>query len=587
MPAKPAPVATHDIEATLLGASGIMRHLGIARLDIYDEVLTAMIVTDMDDLVQHANPSAIALLGAMEDAIRAAHPDFRALALIGSRFALTHREVVNTAHHVAKRGDPFGGVYPMGDAALGMRSRPIHDADGTLLGHVSELWDATPEVASRRMAEKLLQDLEHMAIGHLEGQIDIFMDPDSFDGLFAVAADKVNEMVKSYLRNSMTALNLLREFSMGNFDAPFPQLPGKLADASTAIEGMRTRFKQVLGEIGRVALDISMGKLDTRPAEGEFPGEYQSIVDSFHQILESLNEVMSEVETQTGRIKASLDRSARSAKALAQTASTQSSLVEEMAASTDRTENQVQANAEAASQANALILGTSRTAQDGKVRIDQMTQAMEDIRGSSKDIARIIKVIDEIAFQTNLLALNAAVEAARAGQHGRGFAVVAQEVRNLAGRSAKAARETSELVERATTRVQAGVRIADETSAVFAAITADIETVRSLVAQIASGSEEQAEVIGQIAEAVATVSEYAMSARMDSFEVAASTEAVQVAAEVMGREVARFRLRQREAAPQRPLETPLYALPPELVEQVQKFLSEAKSGRTPHHALPH
>ena len=561
------------------GQAEILRHLGVERLALYDELLTAMIVTDEGDVVHHANPSAVVLAEALEPAIRQALPDFRAADLVGKHIRPAEREVLDSTRHTVKKGDPFGGVHHFGAASVGIRSRPVLDAEGRLLGHVSELWDATPEVKGRRLAEKLLHDLTHMAVSHLEGEVGVFMDPDSFDGLFCDAADKVNRMVKSYLRNSMTALNLLKEFSMGNFDAPFPRLPGKLSEASDAIESMRSRFKQVLGEIGRLAQDISLGELDTSPADVEFPGEYQSIVESFDLILESLNAVMSEVENQTGRINMSLERSARSAKALAQTASTQSTLVEEMADSTERTEIRVQANAEAASKANALILGTSRTAQDGKLRIEQMTQAMEDIRGSSKDIARIIKVIDEIAFQTNLLALNAAVEAARAGQHGRGFAVVAQEVRNLAGRSAKAARETSELVERATTRVQAGVRIADETSAVFAAITDDIETVRGLVAQIAEGSEEQAEVIGQIAEAVGTVSEYAVSARMDAFEVAASTETVQVAAEVMRREIARFRLRRIETSRENPLDMPLYALPPDLIQEVQKFLAGAMADQ--------
>ena len=134
------------------------------------------------------------------------------------------------------------------------------------------------------------------------------------------------------------------------------------------------------------------------------------------------------------------------AKVMAANAETQSSSVEE-------TESQVNSNAASAREANDLMVGTSGIVSDGKEKITRMVDSMDRIKQSSADIAKIIKVIDEIAFQTNLLALNAAVEAARAGQHGRGFAVVAAEVRNLAGRSAKAAQETSELIVGSSKRV--------------------------------------------------------------------------------------------------------------------------------------
>ena len=119
-----------------------------------------------------------------------------------------------------------------------------------------------------------------------------------------------------------------------------------------------------------------------------------------------------------------------------------------------------------------------------------MVDSMDRIKQSSADIAKIIKVIDEIAFQTNLLALNAAVEAARAGQHGRGFAVVAAEVRNLAGRSAKAAQETSELIVGSSKRVEAGVEVSNQAREAFDKIADDIAQVTDLV-KITLASDEQ------------------------------------------------------------------------------------------------
>ena len=564
------------------GPSAILAHLGAARLDCYDSLLTAMIVTDEKGVVRHLSPSARALLGALEPLIQVGQPDFAVETLQGRTLRLAEREDIDPTLHLAKKGDPVGVVYALGKASLGVRMNPVHAPDGSLLGHVSELWDATPEARSRRQVERLLADLEHMATSHMAGTVDHYLDPSRFDGAFAGVADKVNGMVRGHIQNGAAILDLMQQFSTGRFDAPFPRLPGQLAEISNAVEAMRGNFRRVLGEIGRIALAIGQGELDMELDSDDFPGEYGAIIENFEHILDSLNETLGSVNVQTEHIVLNLERSSRSAREMAENARTQSALVDGMAASAAETDQQVKSNAASANAANTLIEGTALVTRDGKDKIDQMLQAMEDIRASSKDIAKIIKVIDEIAFQTNLLALNAAVEAARAGQHGRGFAVVAQEVRNLAGRSAKAARETSDLIDRASTRVQAGVRIADETSAAFASIAADIERVQSLVRDIAIASEEQTRGVSQISVAIGQVSGYSLAASMGSYEIAASTEALQVSATVLHDAVSRFRLREVEEA--EPLDTPLYALPPDLLDDVRQLLATLMPSYTDHAA---
>ena len=149
---------------------------------------------------------------------------------------------------------------------------------------------------------------------------------------------------------------------------------------------------------------------------------------------------------------------------LAQGATTQAASVEQLSASIAEITNQTAQNAENAERANRLTGEANGKAEIGNKRMDEMLKAMADINDSSSSIAKIIKVIDEIAFQTNILALNAAVEAARAGQHGKGFAVVAEEVRNLAARSAKAARETTDIIEESIDKVNMGTKLANETS---------------------------------------------------------------------------------------------------------------------------
>jgi hypothetical protein len=150
---------------------------------------------------------------------------------------------------------------------------------------------------------------------------------------------------------------------------------------------------------------------------------------------------------------------------------------EESSTSLAKAAEMVRANAENAAMANQLVTQTSSAAQDGQARMHDMSGAMSEINASAQQIAKIIKVIDEIAFQTNLLALNAAVEAARAGRHGKGFAVVAQEVRNLAERSAKAAKETAQLIEDSVAKVGQGVRIASDTRGALEVIIGNVAKV--------------------------------------------------------------------------------------------------------------
>jgi methyl-accepting chemotaxis protein len=200
-------------------------------------------------------------------------------------------------------------------------------------------------------------------------------------------------------------------------------------------------------------------------------------------------------------------------------------------------------NAGNAVRANEIMSGAQQVVERANASMAELSQSMRDIAAASTETQKIVRSIDEIAFQTNLLALNAAVEAARAGQAGRGFAVVAQEVRNLAERSAKAAKTTADLIEGSGKQVQEGVKITSETDAALGEIVQDVIKVKDLVGEIAAASGEESRALAQISRAMSQVNSGAQSTSAQSEELASTAEELGNLAEQLGAEMARFELR--------------------------------------------
>jgi methyl-accepting chemotaxis protein len=222
------------------------------------------------------------------------------------------------------------------------------------------------------------------------------------------------------------------------------------------------------------------------------------ISPAVQQMLENLRDIVGKVNRTASMIASGTNEISDSSQALSQGASEQAASLEEITSSMTQVGSQTNTNAQNAGQANQLAVLARHEAESGNERMQDMISAMSQINESSKEIAKIIKTIDDIACQTNLLALNAAVEAARAGKHGKGFAVVAQEVRNLAGRSAQAARETAELIDGSVKRVDKGSDIVNQTASALQKIVDSIVKTADLVAEIATASSEQAQGISQI-----------------------------------------------------------------------------------------
>ncbi|MGL4943376.1 MAG: methyl-accepting chemotaxis protein [Thermoguttaceae bacterium] len=221
---------------------------------------------------------------------------------------------------------------------------------------------------------------------------------------------------------------------------------------------------------------------------------------SLKQMIESVRGVLAQVETAVGRVTTGASQMAEASESLSQGATESAASIEEISASMREIGGQTTSNAKNATEANKLAKQTNDSAVSGQNMMRQMVQSMETITQNSQEIQKVVKVIDDISFQTNLLALNAAVEAARAGQHGKGFAVVAEEVRNLASRSAKAASETTQMIENNSKQIHEGAGIASRTADMLNGIVFEATKVANLIGEIAVASNEQAQGVSQVAQ---------------------------------------------------------------------------------------
>jgi methyl-accepting chemotaxis protein len=231
-------------------------------------------------------------------------------------------------------------------------------------------------------------------------------------------------------------------------------------------------------------------------------GDLESLCRGVNTLLESTAEMVRRVKVAAGGVQQGAEEISRGNANLSQRTEEQASSLEETASSMEQMTSTVKQTADNAGQANQLAMAARQQAEKGGNVVGAAVKAMSGINEASKKIADIIGVIDEIAFQTNLLALNAAVEAARAGEQGRGFAVVATEVRNLAGRSATAAKEIKALIHDSVARVDEGSKLVDESGRTLEEIVNAVKKVTDIVAEIAAASREQSGGIEQVNKAI-------------------------------------------------------------------------------------
>ncbi|MCX5723524.1 MAG: methyl-accepting chemotaxis protein [Nitrospirae bacterium] len=315
----------------------------------------------------------------------------------------------------------------------------------------------------------------------------------------------------------------------------------KFATDITVQKQSQMEQEHLVEEAQQVLGALAEGDL-TQQMAGTYQGELEKLKVSINRALSNLTSTLSTVRTAAESVSTGAEQITKGNEDLSQRTSEQASSLEETSSAMEEMTSTVKQNADNAKQANQLAIAARDVAEKGGSVTTQAIDAMDEINKSSKKIADIITVIDEIAFQTNLLALNAAVEAARAGEHGRGFAVVAAEVRNLAQRSATAAKEIKGLINESVQRVTDGSKLVDQSGKTLEEIVGSVKRVTDIIAEITAASQEQASGIDQVNKAIMQMDETTQQNAALVEEASSASQSMKEQAGELMRQVASFKM---------------------------------------------
>lgn len=420
-----------------------------------DNVSSNVMMADAENNIIYMNKTVEAMFRGGEQEIAKQIPGFRAGSLMGTNIDAFHKDPRHQQRLVATLSEPFRSEINLGRLVFGFTANPVVDGDGTRLGTVVEWVDRTEELA-------IEGELENIVAAARSGDISQRVTTDNKVGFFKHLGFGINALLDD--------------------------LENVFSDISNTLEGM------------------SDGNL-TKPIGADYKGDFGKIKDNLNDTLVHLSKVIGELREATDSVNVASNEISSGNSNLSSRTEQQASSLEETASSMEQLTSTVRNNADNAQQANQVASSARQLAEKGGEVVGRAVTAMDQINTSSARIAEIIGVIDEIAFQTNLLALNASVEAARAGEQGRGFAVVATEVRNLASRSAGAAKEIKELINDSVSKVHAGAQLVNESGETLSEIVTGVKKVGDIVAEIAAASAEQAAGIDQINQAITTMDE--------------------------------------------------------------------------------
>ncbi len=447
----------------------------------------------------------------------------------------------------------------VGDRSLDLScaAAPLRDSNGQIVGAFEFVTDQTEVIAAARKSEKIAeyqaaqtQELA-VALGRLaQGDLDVAVDLEEGDADTAEVYE-VFTMIAEAVSASAQAVGALAGDANRLAEAAVAGELGFRADASRhfgsfreVVEGLNRVLDAVsrpFQEAAQVLANLAERDLTARMT-GDYQGDYSQIKGALNSASEQLDQGFSQVAVAAEQVAAAAAEINGSSQAVAEGASEQASSLEEISSSLEQMASMTKQNAGNAHEAKGLSDAARASADKGLASMQKLSEAMDKIKASSDQTAKIVKTIDEIAFQTNLLALNAAVEAARAGDAGKGFAVVAEEVRNLAMRSADAAKTTADLIQGAVRNAEGGVATNTEVLGNLHEIADQINKVSQVMDEIAAASGQQSEGIDQINLAVGQLDQVTQQNAANSESSASAAEQLAAQSAELESTVASFEL---------------------------------------------
>jgi methyl-accepting chemotaxis protein len=545
--------------------------LSRSKLAALDSLVASVMIADNDLNIIYMNKGVTTLLSEAEPELRKTLPGFSVASLVGRNIDAFHKDPTHQRNMLAHLKSVHRATIRIGTRAFDLIATPLLDEGRERIGTAVEWMDAesrllnldySGQVAaigkSQAVIEFDLDGLVRVANDNFLAALGFQLDDikGKHHSMFVEPAYRASPDYQQFwdrLRRGERVAGLFKRIGQGgrelwlqaSYNAILdangkPYKFVKLATDVTEQVLMQKQLEAAVAEIQATVAAAVEGNLVGRiPTEGK-SGDIGKLCGGVNTLLECVNALVGQVQSAVSEVHAGAEEISKGNTNLSQRTEQQASSLEETASSMEEMTSTVKQTADNAGQANQLAIAARKQAESGGVVVSAAVAAMSQINASSRKIADIIGVIDEIAFQTNLLALNAAVEAARAGEQGRGFAVVASEVRSLAGRSASAAKEIKALINDSVNKVEEGSKLVDQSGRSLDEIVTSVKKVTDIVSEIAAGTAEQSSGIEQVNKAVMQMDEATQQNAALVEQAAAASQAIVDQAQALNALVGRY-----------------------------------------------
>jgi methyl-accepting chemotaxis protein len=459
-----------------------------------DKLQSNVMMADANYNIMYLNDNIKSFLVKREEKLKQVLPAFDAKNLIGKNIDIFHKNPQHQRAMLAQLSEPMTANIEVAGYYFELAMLPITNRTGLRTATLVEWRDRTQEV---QLLQNVKQTVHKAQKGYLGDRIDL------------------------------------------------SKVEGVAQDLSRSINELLDAIQNAMSDVIKVTTGMADGDL-TQTIENEFEGELTEAINSSISRLDGIVSVAVEAARVVDGAAKEVSQGSHD---LSERVQQQAAALEQTSATMDEMNSTIQHNTQNANSAVDVARDVQRQASQGSEVMNQTITAMNAIQESSHRIAEIVTLIDGIAFQTNLLALNAAVEAARAGEHGRGFAVVAGEVRNLAQKSAEAAKDIKQLITESVTRIDQGTRLAGESGEVLNRVTGSIDQIAMMIGQIAKASNEQAQGIHQVHDAINSIDQVTQQNAALVEETTAAAESMSEQARILSQDMAFFKTTGNHKAP--------------------------------------